>query len=265
MRILGIETTGPFCSAALMDGDDIKEIRGTERLSHLSSLTEMIGRLLDEAGVSLSDIDHIAVSTGPGSYTGIRIGVSTARALNQASGVPLIAVSTLFAFGISENDAEEEGVTVCPLFNARRNQVYAGAYKDFCEVVPAGPYMLDEFIGLLGDRDDLLFMGDGVSAYRDQIEKLCEGKDYKLDERTQDAAAVCEMAADMLADPEQFGSLTGLSAEDVKPQYMRMAEAEKNLREGKLGKGAAGKGAAGKDAAGKGAAGKGAAGKGGAK
>ena len=91
-------------------------------------------------------------------------------------------------------------------------------------------------------------------AYRDQIEKLCEGKDYRLDERTQDAAAVCEMAADMLADPEQFGSLTGLSAEDVKPQYMRMAEAEKNLREGKLGKGAAGKGAAGKSAAGKGGA-----------
>lgn len=236
MRILGIETTGPFCSAALMDGEDINEIRGTERLSHLSSLTEMIDKLLTDAGLTLKDMDCIAVSTGPGSYTGIRIGVSTARALNQASGVPIVAVPTLFAFGISEYEQEEDGKTVCPLFNARRNQVYAGAYRDFCEVVPAGPYMLDEFIGLLGDMDDLLFIGDGVEAYRDQIEKLCEGKKFEMDERTQDAGGVCEMAADMLADPEQFGDLTGLDAEAVKPQYMRMAEAEKNLREGKLGK-----------------------------
>lgn len=236
MRILGIETTGPFCSAALADGDDIMEIRGTERLSHLSSLTAMIEKLLEEADIGFSDLDYIAVSTGPGSYTGIRIGVSTARALNQASGVPLIAVPTLFAFGISEDEAQRSGKTVCPLFNARRNQVYAGAYEDFCETVPAGPYMLDEFIGLLGEKDDLVFIGDGVSAYREQIEKLCEGKTYSLDERTQDAAAVCEMALDMLDGGDMFADLIGLSAEDVKPQYMRMAEAEKNLREGKLGK-----------------------------
>ena len=235
MRILGIETTGPYCSVALMTGDDISEMRGTEKLSHLNSVTKMIETLLDEHEISIEDLDYIAVSTGPGSYTGIRIGVSTARALNQASGVPLIAVPTLFAFGISEYEANREGRTVCPLFNARRGQVYAGAYREFCEVIPAGPYMLDEFIGLLGDADDLFFMGDGVEAYGERIEQLCEGKNYELDDRTQDAGAVCEMAMDMLDDPETFGDLVGLDCDEVLPQYMRMAEAEKNLKEGKLG------------------------------
>lgn len=236
MRIIGIETTGPYCSAAMMTDDGIIEIKGEEKLSHLSGLTGMISKLLDGEGISAGDLDFVAVSCGPGSYTGIRIGVSTARAIGQAAGVPLIDVPTLPAFGTSVAEKAEEGKTVCPLFNARRNQVYAGAYSGTDETVPAGAYMLDEFIGMLGDADDLIFIGDGVTAYRDQIEKLCAGKKIALDENTQSAAGVCRMAARMLADPEKFGSLTGLSPEEIKPRYMRMAEAEKNLREGKLGK-----------------------------
>lgn len=247
MKILGIETTGPFCSAAILDGEDIKEKVSEEKLNHLSSLTPMIDELLSEGGHKLTDMDAIAVSAGPGSFTGIRIGVSTARALNQVSGVPLISVPALFAFGCSEYEANREG-TVCPLFNARRGQVYAGAYNDFCEIIPGGPYMLDEFIGKLkGIREGgfslgkILFIGDGVDAYADKITELCDGMDFEMKSTYQDAAGVCEMAADMLADPDSFGDLLGLSYNELKPQYMRMTEAEQRLRDGTLGKGIAGK------------------------
>ena len=209
MRILGIETTGPFCSAAILDGDDIEERLSEEKLNHLTALTPMIEELLACGGFRLTDMDAIAVSAGPGSFTGIRIGVSTGRGLNQVSGVPLISVPTLFAFGCSEYEGNKMG-TVCPLLNARRGQVYAGAYNDFCEIVPGGPYMLDEFLektfaavselkaaagsgspagfdaasaGAAGNEEgndpgQLLFVGDGVDAYSDMIKEICMRNGY---------------------------------------------------------------------------------------
>lgn len=247
MRLLGIETTGPFCSAAIMDGDDIREKSSAEKLNHLKSLTPMIDELMTEGGFSMSDMDAIAVSAGPGSFTGIRIGVSTARALNQVSGVPLISVPTLFAFGCSEYQGNKEG-TVCPLLNARRGQVYAGAYNDFCEVVPGGPYMLDEFLAMVFDLKDsgriggkLLLIGDGVDAYADRISEICAGRDYEIKSVYQMAGSVCEMAADMMADPGTFGDRLELSYGELKPEYMRITEAEQRLKEGTLGKGIAGK------------------------
>ena len=243
MKILGIETTGPYCSAAVLDGDDITERVSEEKLNHLRSLTPMIDELMRAGGYKLTDMDAIAVSAGPGSFTGIRIGVSTGRALNQVCQVPLISVPTLFAFGCSEYEANLKG-TVCPLFNARRGQVYAGAYNDFCEIIQGGPYMLDEFIGMLKESDPgrILFIGDGVDAYADKIAELCEDMDYEMKSIYQDAAGVCEMAADMLADPDTFGELVNLSYNELKPQYMRITEAEQRLKEGTLGKGIAGKG-----------------------
>ena len=298
MRILGIETTGPFCSAAILDGDDIEERLSEEKLNHLTALTPMIEELLSCGGFRLTDMDAIAVSAGPGSFTGIRIGVSTGRGLNQVSGVPLISVPTLFAFGCSEYEGNKMG-TVCPLLNARRGQVYAGAYNDFCEIVPGGPYMLDEFLektfaavselkaaagsgspagfdaasavfdaasaGAAGNEEgndpgQLLFVGDGVDAYSDMIREICMrngylpsddgsgdgGKEktagtFVLKSKYQDAAGVCEMAADMIADPDTFGERLGLSYDELKPEYMRMTEAEQRLRDGTLGKGIAGK------------------------
>lgn len=229
-----------------MDGEDIREEISDEKMNHLRYLTPMIDELLAQGGFTLKDMDAIAVSTGPGSFTGIRIGVSTARGLSQVSGIPLIAVPTLFAFGCSEYEGNREG-TVCPLFNARRGQVYAGAYNDFCEIVPGGPYMLDEFLEKVfawqdGNRSGkLLMIGDGVDAYAEKIEELCRGRNFEMKSRYQDAAGVCEMAADMISDPATFGDRLDLTYDRLEPEYMRMTEAEQRLRDGTLGKGIAGK------------------------
>lgn len=249
-----------------MDGEDIREELSDEKMNHLRYLTPMIDELLAQGGFTLKDMDAIAVSTGPGSFTGIRIGVSTARGLSQVSGIPLIAVPTLFAFGCSEYEGNREG-TVCPLFNARRGQVYAGAYNDFCEVIPGGPYMLDEFLEMVfawqdgfgpaeevADTDSsgkkseikkrsgkLLMIGDGVDAYAEKIKELCAGRNFEMRSRYQDAAGVCEMAADMMRDPATFGDRLNLTYDRLEPEYMRMTEAEQRLRDGTLGKGIAGK------------------------
>lgn len=151
--ILGIETTGAYASVGLLcrkkDDTAIDVIHGNDRFSHLQNLTPQINEVLDRNGLSVSDLDAIAVSKGPGSFTGIRIGVSTARALSQVTGVPCIAVSSLEALamrakgtnaGGSETSVEGAGTTgdesgdlgdvlVCPILDARRKQVYGGGYR----------------------------------------------------------------------------------------------------------------------------------------
>ena len=99
MYILAIETTGPFCSVALVNDEGLfMEKSSEEEMNHLQGLLPLTQQLLDEAGVEKTQLTHVAASVGPGSFTGIRIGVSTARALGQALNLPLVAVPTLEAF-----------------------------------------------------------------------------------------------------------------------------------------------------------------------
>lgn len=227
MFILAIETTGPHCSCALADEQGkIKEIVSEGELKHLQSLTPMIKELMEGSGYD--QISDIAVSAGPGSFTGIRIGVTTARALSQATGVPLVSVPTLFAFGTAE-DADDD-VTVCPVFNARRNQIYGGAYLKGEEVIPAGAYDLDEFLDMLsGSR--FRFIGDGVGAYGEAIDRWASEEDVDVSFSTKDqrASDVARMALRMKKDPDSFPGRTGLSYNQLEPEYMRKAEAQRKL------------------------------------
>lgn len=222
MRILAIETTGPYCSVALLDEEDnITEILNEERLNHLKSLTPMIEELLNKSQLQLNDIDVIAVSQGPGSFTGIRIGISTARAISQITGIKLMAIPTLFAFGCGYCEGDK---IVCPLFDARRNQVYAGAYRDYEEVVKAAPYELEDLLSRMESWDNILFIGDGVKPYRKEIEAWGVGKNIQIKEVYQEAGFVAELAKETL-DEKLL-----LSYEKLKPDYMRLPEAERKLQ-----------------------------------
>ena len=229
MFILAIETTGPRCSAALIDEKGIvKELVSEGELKHLQSLTPMISRLME--GASFDEVSDIAVSVGPGSFTGIRIGVTTARALAQALSKPLISVPTLHAFGADEEAGED--VLVCPVFNARRNQIYGGAYKEGKEIVAAGAYDLDEFLSMLSGGK-YRFIGDGVGAYGEKIDEWArkEEADISFSTKDQRASGVARMALVMKKDPEAFSGRTGLGYEELEPEYMRKAEAQKKLED----------------------------------
>lgn len=236
MFILAIETTGPSCSAALInEKGEVREVTTEGAMNHLQNLTPHISKLLSEAGVSMEDITDIAVSAGPGSFTGIRIGVSTARALSQVSGAKLIKVSTLEAFGLSEERGAEAGTIVCPIFNARRNQIYGAAYLDSEEIVKAQPYDLDEFLGVLETLglNHILFVGDGVGAYGQAIDEWAEkaGVDVSFSVRNQRGEGVARLALKMKNNPDKYGKSIELLYNELEPEYMRMAEAERKLKE----------------------------------
>ena len=165
--ILCIESATPICSIALARNGEIIRLRETDALqSHAASLMEFIQDVLESSGIALSAIDAVAVSKGPGSYTGLRIGVSTAKGLCFALDKPLIGISTLksMAIGMIKACQISDNTTLfCPMIDARRMEVYTALYdKDAAPVVPVSAKIIDEssFSELLQNQT-IVFAGDG--------------------------------------------------------------------------------------------------------
>ncbi len=239
MNILAIETTGAEASVAVINekGEVFMEA-SDQKLNHLQNLMPMVDILLQKRGMLIDDVDYIAVSEGPGSFTGIRIGVSSARALAQALGLETISVPTLKSF--LYHVPEYKGI-ICPIFDARRSQVYGGAYHwtgegQYEEVVPGAAYDLHQLLELLeaATQGEITFFGDGIIPYKEQIMNW-QGSSlnnnirvlFAEDEvKLQKASSVARLALESY----RAGKIKGLY--DLKPVYMRKAEAERKL-EGK--------------------------------
>lgn len=175
--ILNIETATTVCSVSLAkEGESLamKEINGD--YSHSENLTLFIQDVCLQAHIQLSDIDAIAVSKGPGSYTGLRIGVSTAKGLCYSLNKPLIAISTLqhLALSVSEKfkshakyDRDTAAATLfCPMLDARRMEVYCAVYDSSNkEILPTTAEIINEhsFTDLFKSDKRLIFFGDGSS------------------------------------------------------------------------------------------------------
>ncbi len=246
MHLLAIETTGAFASAALLQADEKGAepviqgvIHGSDRFSHLQNLTPQLQQLLQESALSIGDIDAVAVSNGPGSFTGIRIGVSTGRALAQITGFPCVGVSSLEALAlraeesgaISCEGAAADDLLICPILDARRSQVYGAGYmlrqgRPVCEV-PAGSYLIDEFLELISDRERVVFLGDGIDTCGEKIRKQRGEADIfaEKEHRYQDARTVALRGWQLWQEGKTCDYLT------LQPEYLRMAEAERKLRD----------------------------------
>lgn len=236
MYILAIETTGPYASVALIDGKaKVKEKRSTEHMNHLKDLMPMIDELLKEEKVEKSQLDAVAASVGPGSFTGIRIGVSTARAIAQALDIPCIPVKTLNAFIYQE---KTQGL-ICPIINARRGQVYGAIFDrgDYnCRTILApGPYMLEDVLKAIDEKAYGLvtFYGDGIDAYEERIKEAIPEDRRKfadLDVRYQKAESVAQDSF------MKFLWKKTIPYDQLEPEYMRETEAETKLKDGTLAK-----------------------------
>src|SRR6056300_1320198 len=145
-QILSIETATRTCSVAIAKDGELLGYQDfhSEQYSHAEKLNSMMIDLMKELSLSWGDIDAIAVSEGPGSYTGLRIGVSTAKGLCYARSLPLIAINSLASLA-SLIDANEYNYR-CPMFDARRMEVYGAIYdKQEDEIMKTQPVLVDEF------------------------------------------------------------------------------------------------------------------------
>lgn len=168
MRILVIDTSGPVCGTAVMDEEKVySEYTAQNRNTHSASLMPMIEATLKAAGTELRDINAIAAVTGPGSFTGVRIGVATAKGLAHGAGIPCIPVDALEALAASAGDFDG---LVCPIQDARAGQVYGAVFRDGKRLTGDAPMKLEAFLEqaeTMGAR--FLFIGDGAPVHGETI------------------------------------------------------------------------------------------------
>ena len=174
--ILCIETATPVCSAALCDHSKVVNVLVAEQgLSHASQLTVLIGELLETAGVTPLSLEAVAVSKGPGSYTGLRIGVSVAKGIAYGAGIPLIGINTLAAMchGYLAVNTLPEGDTtlLCPMIDARRMEVYNALFtaKGVMVRETSADIITDKSFSSELESGKVIFFGSGAAKCREVI------------------------------------------------------------------------------------------------
>lgn len=226
MPVLAIETATMVGSIAIVDAARvISELTLNVRATHSERLMAAIDRLLSDAGLAVNDMDGIAVSIGPGSFTGLRIGISAAKGLAYASGKPLIGVPTLDALSLNLPFSRYQ---ICPMQDARKEEVYAALYRpgtlfpekitDDLAIPPAA----------LADKitKETVFIGDGVNIYRDLLVTQLGGlyKEAPISLQLPRASNIGILALKRL---EQGGSDDPFA---MIPRYIRKCEAEMRLK-----------------------------------
>lgn len=163
--VLALETASPAGGVALVGEEVLGEVFLASKETYSRRLLKAARYLLEHVGLSLSDLSGVAVSLGPGSFTGLRIGLATAKGLALGAGLPLVGVPTLkaLASGLSFFPGD-----VCPVLDARRRQVYAALYRweeaSLCEILPPSLLSPEKLVSFI--ERPTIFLGDGLKAYQ---------------------------------------------------------------------------------------------------
>lgn len=241
MNILAIDSSGLTASVAVMkDGMLAAEYTVNNKKTHSQTLLPMIDEIMKTEEMKPEELDCIAISCGPGSFTGLRIGSATAKGLGLALYKPVAEVSTLQA--LAYNLYGNEGCVICPIMDARRQEVYTGAYefvKDTDDktnyvmhtVISERAVPLTEMLGLLKDTGKkVIFNGDAVPVYKDIIAENFSNE-YVFAPSTlllQRAASVAKLGE------TAYKQGDAKNADVHTPVYLRKSQAERELEGGKL-------------------------------
>ena len=220
MKLLAIDTSATALSAAIVNEKGLLgEFALNTGKNHSLGLLPLLESLLHNAGLSLQDMDAFAVTIGPGSFTGLRIGLATAKAWGDATGKPLIGISSTDALARA---AGQEGY-VCPLLDARRDQVYTALYRGGERLWPdlaIAPLELAERLAELAEP--VYCLGDGLAPYE---EELRQRLGQQLRPVQKERQLVMASAAAMLGlEKYQRGEIS--APETLLPVYLRLSEAE---------------------------------------
>lgn len=230
MKILGIDGSGVAASVAILEDEKVvAEYTINDKLTHSHTLMPMINEICTMIKEDLSTIDAIGVTSGPGSFTGLRISAGTAKGMALGLDIPIVGIPTLDA--IAHNIPYTNHI-IFPIMDARRNHVYAAMYKwedDKLQgltdhlVIP-----IAEVIEMAKAYDDkVIFMGDGVEVYQELIKKELGDKAYFAPPslRLQRASTVAILAM------ERFKVGDTISHMEFAPTYLRPSQAEREYKE----------------------------------
>ena len=229
LLVLGLDTSAKTCSVALLNGKEVTA-EYTQNLprTHSEKLMPLVDSIFKDTGRSPGELDAVAVSCGPGSFTGLRIGVATARAMAQGLQIPAMGICTL---EVMARGVYSYGSLICPVMDARRSQVYTALYSfkeksgELQELHEPAALSLDYLKDVLQDyREPVIFLGDGLLSYGQELKEA-------LGERfLEPASPLVYPRASLVAWGARERLLYGrgiTSYLELKPLYLRASEAER--------------------------------------
>jgi len=226
LKILYLDTSSKFLSLAVAKGDKVlaQTHRKLDR-KHSLQLVPLIDKILKKAKISLKGLDGFCVSKGPGSFTGLRIGVTVIKALALALGKPVVAIPSLDI--LAENAKKirnSKPENICTLVDARQNKVYACLYKRANgRIRRKSGYLLMNFAELLKKlKGEVLFLGDGISVYADEIKKIKKMKPVFADESLWYPRAQAAISLGI----ERFKKGKTEDVNNLKPLYLYLRECQ---------------------------------------
>lgn len=232
MKILALDSSGLVASAAIIEDNIMRaEYTMNHKKTHSQTLLPMIDEIVTMTETELADIDAIAVAGGPGSFTGLRIGSATAKGLGLALDKPIISVPTVVGLAYNFQGYNQ---FICPIMDARRNQVYTGIYSfdedrlithlEQCAIsIDELLEKLQEIVNALDVKKEIIFLGDGVPVQQSYIDENCSLSHWyagaHMNGQRAGALGICAMRM------YQEGIIE--SAAEHHPDYLRLSQAER--------------------------------------
>lgn len=212
MKILAVDTTSNICSTSLLEGNKkIDENTINNGLTHSENLMPLIAELLERNNITLSQINLISVCVGPGSFTGIRIGIASIKAMSEVYKIPVAEVTSLEALAMSCENNE----TIISLIDARNNQVYAGVFDS--EINLKEEYMADDINSVLNKikkYKNIKFVGNGSILHKELIKQNIENAEFSdKNEQNSYFVGLCGL--------KKYESKDLKNADTVMPIYLR--------------------------------------------
>ena len=229
MKILGIDTSTMAANVAVLEDDKlICEYTINTKKTHSQKLMPMIENMLNLSDINIKDIDAIGICVGPGSFTGLRIGMATAKAISHVNNIPLIGVNSLEVLGANMDFSNKK---ICSILDAQRNQVYTCKYifeenksksLEDIKIMPIDD-LLEE---LSATNEEWVIIGEAVYKYKDKIEAKSNITMSSPSNNITKASSLCVVARDKF---EQ--NMDVHNCYDINPMYIRKSQAEEQYEE----------------------------------
>ena len=238
MKILGIDTSTMAANVSVIEDDKlICEYTINTKKTHSQKLMPMIENMLNLSDISIKDIEAIAICVGPGSFTGLRIGMATAKAMSHVNNIPIVGVNSLEVLATNMDLCNRK---ICSILDAQRNQVYTGKYiienGELKELEEISINPIDDLLKELEESlDNWVILGEATYKYKDKIESISNIEIPSSANNITKASSLCNVARKKIIENKDIHNCY-----DINPMYIRKSQAEeqyeekqKRLRDGK--------------------------------
>jgi tRNA threonylcarbamoyl adenosine modification protein YeaZ len=224
MKVLGIDTSSQNASIAIIDNEKlIAEYTINTKKTHSQKLMPMIEEMFKASDMKIDEIDLIGICIGPGSFTGLRIGMATAKAIAHVRNIPIVGVNSLESLAFNMNLSK---FTIFPIIDAQRNQVYTSGYtwenNKFKSLGDINVISIDELVeNIKNGSDEVIFLGEAVNLYKETFENIKNINIAPSSHNISRASSLCQLAIN-----KYNNNIDIHNCYTINPMYIRKSQAE---------------------------------------